>query len=230
MAIMPPSSPSERTNRQTSVYRFYDALGVLIYVGITARGVNRQLEHNLAAEWWPYVTRQEVEHFASRPDASRREAELIRYHRPPFNKQLNPDHEMAKALYLQLVEKQSQSSETAFEMFSRLGGWVPLQLRDRPSTDGRCTFYSPLEYAPLCRELTVDPSVVRFSRLRNISVESCGVVGCVLVLQLRGAALYRATGARGKIKCSRTMDGFWLAVVDFDAPRRVPMATSSRCA
>lgn len=89
----------------TSVYLFYDKDGVLLYVGITARGIARQGEHNSAKEWWPFVARQEVEHYPNRKHAAGRERGLIRRYRPPFNKQHNPDHEITRAAYLDFQER-----------------------------------------------------------------------------------------------------------------------------
>ena len=84
----------------TSVYRYYDKSGLLLYVGITARGTSRQREHNGDKAWWPFVATQEVEHFESRGQAMAREKRLIHQYRPPFNTQHNPDSESARALYL----------------------------------------------------------------------------------------------------------------------------------
>lgn len=89
----------------TSVYLFYDKHGLLLYVGITSRGVARQSEHNSTKEWWPYVARQEVEHYPNRRHAAERERGLIRRFRPPFNKQHNPDHEATRAAYLDMHDK-----------------------------------------------------------------------------------------------------------------------------
>lgn len=86
----------------TSVYRYYDAHKVLIYVGITKRGVLRQREHNEHAEWWQFVGSQEVDHYDTREIASAQESFLIRQHRPPFNKSQNPDHERLRDAYLTL--------------------------------------------------------------------------------------------------------------------------------
>lgn len=83
----------------TSLYRYYDGSDILIYVGITGRGISRNAEHNRLAEWWPFVARQEVEHFPSRQAALRREKHLIVELRPPFNRQHNPDFPASRDLY-----------------------------------------------------------------------------------------------------------------------------------
>lgn len=88
-------------NEKTSVYLYYDKLGVLLYVGITKRGPVRNDEHT-AKEWWPFVARQEIEHHDSRDVALARETMLIRQNRPPFNKQQNPEHPRLRAAYLTL--------------------------------------------------------------------------------------------------------------------------------
>lgn len=86
----------------TSVYRFYDARSVLIYVGITSRGVTRQRQHNSDKEWWPFVVAQKVDHFPTRAAAHEREVALIKRWEPPFNKQHNKRHAQLRALYLGL--------------------------------------------------------------------------------------------------------------------------------
>ena len=83
----------------TSVYRYYDQLGILIYVGITSRGVARNIEHNKSKVWWKYVARQSVQHFPTRAIALGVERRLIEKHRPPFNVQHNYGHAEVRAEY-----------------------------------------------------------------------------------------------------------------------------------
>lgn len=87
------------TDCTTSVYRYYDRSGVLIYVGITSRGILRNVEHNTTKRWWNYVHRQEVDHYPDRRSAQGAERELIRRFRPPFNIQQNPDHADLQQIY-----------------------------------------------------------------------------------------------------------------------------------
>lgn len=88
---------------QTSVYKYFDANGVLIYVGITSAGLERNRQHNSSKEWWPFVSSQDVEHFDARSNALIREEGLIKKHCPPFNTQHNPQQDEIKAAYLALV-------------------------------------------------------------------------------------------------------------------------------
>ena len=94
-------------DHHTSVYLYFDSDGLLLYVGITARGISRNREHNKTKDWWQYVARQEVEHYASRAEALQRETRLIKSRRPPFNAQQNPSHAQARADYLKLRALQS---------------------------------------------------------------------------------------------------------------------------
>lgn len=84
----------------TSVYLYYDEFGLLLYVGITARGVKRQREHNSDKEWWPLVHRQVITHYPTRTEALEVERLTITEHRPPFNVVHNPGHDVLRSNYL----------------------------------------------------------------------------------------------------------------------------------
>lgn len=106
---------SDITPQPTSVYRYYDQAGLLLYVGITSRGIRRQREHNGDKEWWPFVTRQEVEHYKSRPIAAARERSLIQKYRPPFNKTYNLGHQQLQELYVAAVQAMPPRTQGAQE-------------------------------------------------------------------------------------------------------------------
>jgi hypothetical protein len=113
-----------RVSTPTSVYRYYDRMGALIYVGITSRGIRRNIEHNLDREWWPYVVTQEVDHYATRDEALLLERHLIRKYEPPFNVQHNPNHEGRRADYLGVAS--IQPIRHAVQLYSLLGRAIPL--------------------------------------------------------------------------------------------------------
>lgn len=97
----------------TSVYKYFDKGGILLYVGITGAGILRQRQHNQSKEWWKFVSRQLVEHFDSRSLAHEREVALIKRFNPPFNKQHNKQHAAARRYYLDLVEGRVDPPEPA---------------------------------------------------------------------------------------------------------------------
>lgn len=81
------------------VYRYYDADGVLLYVGVSASTINRLSQHRLTAEWfgaWTHMTREK---FSNRDQALRAEAQAILKEKPKYNvagavdlvKKKNPD-------------------------------------------------------------------------------------------------------------------------------------------
>jgi predicted GIY-YIG superfamily endonuclease len=79
----------------TSLYRFYDADGALLYVGITSRGPNRWQEHEAHRAWWALVASSRVEHFDDRDAAAAAERAAIRAEKPPHNiTHLRPAKEM----------------------------------------------------------------------------------------------------------------------------------------
>lgn len=120
----------------TSVYRYYDRHGVLIYAGITSRGTSRNFEHGSHAEWWPYVARQEVDHLPTRLAALALEKALIREYRPPFNKQHNPGYGATKAAYLAFAAAEP-NNESFSDQYQRLGKQVPLSLLDSDGITAR---------------------------------------------------------------------------------------------
>lgn len=95
--MLPPETP-------TSLYRYYDSFGVLLYVGITSRGASRNHEHNASKDWWQYVSRQDVEHFPTREAALTAERQEIIAKRPPFNRQHNPDHALLRHAYCAVAD------------------------------------------------------------------------------------------------------------------------------
>lgn len=69
----------------TSLYRFYDAAGKLLYVGITRRGWHRFDEHSASKHWWEQVCTTRVKHFATRDAARKAELAAIASERPQHN-------------------------------------------------------------------------------------------------------------------------------------------------
>ena len=96
------------TPPRTSVYLYYDRFDILIYVGITSRGTRRNAEHNSDKVWWPFVVRQDVEHYPTRFEALAREKALIQKHQPPFNVQHNPRHAEVRSAYLLFASAHAQ--------------------------------------------------------------------------------------------------------------------------
>jgi hypothetical protein len=71
--------------QKTSLYRHYDAGGMLLYVGIASSHIARLKSHKGKAGWFWDIARIEVEHFASRADALAAEAVAIRDENPVHN-------------------------------------------------------------------------------------------------------------------------------------------------
>ena len=69
------------------LYRFFNDLGQLLYVGISARGPKRWSEHGRDRPWWHEVSTSTIQHFADNDEARKAESEAIRTERPLYNVQ-----------------------------------------------------------------------------------------------------------------------------------------------
>jgi hypothetical protein len=86
-AILPHGEPLPL---RFTLYRFYDASGVLLYVGITAMGVSRWAAHAKDKPWWTEVATVRVEHMDSLPELLAAELVAIRSEQPKYNVQGKP--------------------------------------------------------------------------------------------------------------------------------------------
>lgn len=75
---------SDMVNQKTCVYRFYDAEGRLLYVGISLNLEGRLAKHR-RREWWPEVVRCDVEWFEDRRGAKAAERAAIAEEDPIHN-------------------------------------------------------------------------------------------------------------------------------------------------
>lgn len=72
-------------DESTALYRFYDAAGRLLYVGITGDPADRWARHAAEKAWWPNVARHTVQWLPSRKDALAAEAAAIVAEAPLHN-------------------------------------------------------------------------------------------------------------------------------------------------
>lgn len=71
------------------LYRAFDELGRLLYIGQTANPAVRLRKHAESKDWWSGVARIQLEHFRSRDDIDRAEQIAIGAERPVLNVQHN---------------------------------------------------------------------------------------------------------------------------------------------
>jgi len=69
----------------TSLYRFYDATGALLYIGITNSIPRRLGEHDERKPWFAHSVRATFEHHPSRAAALTAEKKAIKKERPKYN-------------------------------------------------------------------------------------------------------------------------------------------------
>lgn len=77
--------PPSPTDGNTDLYRYYDAEGRLLYVGISFSAIARAAQHRSGKGWWPQVANMTVEHLPTRQDALEAERVAILTERPIYN-------------------------------------------------------------------------------------------------------------------------------------------------
>lgn len=78
--------PRPPSDRETTLYRFYDAHGVLVYVGITYNFPVRLTQHRRRSEWFETVDHWTTETHPTRRAAKNVETQSIREEMPRFNR------------------------------------------------------------------------------------------------------------------------------------------------
>lgn len=93
-----PAKPSLPTPCQlTDLYRFFDARGDLIYVGISCHGLRRMFQHRDRQPWFDEVAQIHIEKFKTRRGAEREEKRLIELCQPRHNiVHANPVHRVRR--------------------------------------------------------------------------------------------------------------------------------------
>lgn len=160
----------------TSVYLYFDASGVLIYVGITSRGARRQHEHNNTQEWWKYVFTQDVEHYDTRERALERERELIKLFSPPFNTIHNSLDTRAEYIQLQEMATHAKPLDTPDKRISmRVGHYGADHL----------ILVSEMQYAALAKTVTWSPLCVISAGGRRARTPEFRVIGGAAIIRLK---------------------------------------------
>jgi hypothetical protein len=72
--------------RPSTLYRYFDADGRLLYVGITHQQHLRFQQHSLMASWWHLAQTCTLEHHPNRISAMRAETQAIINERPLYNR------------------------------------------------------------------------------------------------------------------------------------------------
>lgn len=68
-----------------TLYRFYNAAGELLYIGLTTRLPQRFRDHRQSKEWWSQVARIELQHYETHGELVAAEVNAIRQEHPRHN-------------------------------------------------------------------------------------------------------------------------------------------------
>lgn len=72
-------------SRHTSLYRFFDSNGSLLYVGISFDLPTRWVDHSSSKPWWHCVDTATIEHYPDRGTAEAAERHAIKTENPAWN-------------------------------------------------------------------------------------------------------------------------------------------------
>ena len=94
-----------------TLYRFYDAEGALLYVGITKFFEPRLKQHYKNAEWFFETASVKLEHYKTRQEVERAETQAIESENPRYNIAKNLDKESALDALALLKEKRENATD-----------------------------------------------------------------------------------------------------------------------
>jgi GIY-YIG catalytic domain-containing protein len=77
-------------NRRCALYRLFDAIGTLLYIGITVNPEGRWSVHAATKTWWGDVARKEIEWYDSEELADAAETAAILAEHPKYNVAKSP--------------------------------------------------------------------------------------------------------------------------------------------
>lgn len=112
---------------RTALYRWYDAEGALLYIGITGHLPTRQAIHAKNSAWSEFAALSRVEHYADRATAEAAEVAAILAEMPIFNRQHNDTPEARRRLVDYLTQNARLDLLAA--------GPVPLDATDQHDPD-----------------------------------------------------------------------------------------------
>lgn len=93
---------TDNTPQTFVVYRHFDSVGRLLYVGRSKNFLSRTHEHQRGSGWFHQVAQITVEHYTTEEAMNFAELEAIRTENPIWNKAENPNWESAQAHFLKI--------------------------------------------------------------------------------------------------------------------------------
>lgn len=91
------AAPRAKPARATTLYRYFDRGGAILYIGITSAGPERMLKHSEASDWWDLAASCTLVHFDHQDAALEAERLAIIAERPPYNRDHHPDYDTPEA-------------------------------------------------------------------------------------------------------------------------------------
>lgn len=102
--------------RPAQLYRLFNEMGELIYIGVAYSASDRAKQHRMSKSWWCEVAQSEIEQFDSREAALAVEKSALQAEKPKYNilnaggrhphpvQKWTPDSRLTQAQALRLVE------------------------------------------------------------------------------------------------------------------------------
>lgn len=133
MSVKSSPGPMPLEVRPHALYRFFNAGGALLYVGITAALPTRLANHRDEKPWWTEVARVTVEHYPNREAVLAAELAAIKSEHPRYNIQHNtqPANSMGSAVGRKWMEWPGDRTAGIWQFQARCSGYrkeEPLQL------------------------------------------------------------------------------------------------------
>lgn len=154
---------------RTALYRHYDAVSNLLYIGISLSATYRLRQHKSSTQWANDAVRMETEWFDTRKEAEAAEIAAIKNEKPKFNVTHNVEPKLGQKLKVKVIGVSTRKFEELTLEEKRII-WACIALKNDPKEQAYLTCNSWNDKVDFITQFVITD--VYFSKLFGIPMDN----------------------------------------------------------